>query len=369
MEFLLGLGKKETEQKIARQRRLWYGFLAIAALILGLQILFTLFTAPQKKSLARSTTTSPTLIQHNVQPATVLPTHTLVAMSPNHQATSSPTPTSTPKLPTATPTSPPTPTVPATGYGKQPSSSPLQLLSPPHQVSEQTFRLSGIGTAGKSISLLYNHSLIAQTQVGTHGQWQVTIPTSPLNRGENVFQVRDGNGASIYHALTFAPWWLDAPLRLQASLGEGHACAPTTLGMAMDYYHQLDPAYLAPPTTEIVKALEKHGFISGYGADAQMLCDLAITYGYSHSFFYQEWSQAHLRQMLDAGTPVIANVRVDLSTEGYGHSVLIIGLSPDGSRIMFNDPAKGMVEASWLHFHRSWTSFGPPARHGAVIKP
>lgn len=98
-----------------------------------------------------------------------------------------------------------------------------------------------------------------------------------------------------------------------------------------------------------------------------------LGYGYSHSVFYKEWSQAHLRQMLDAGHPVIANVRVNLDTAGYrqayGHSVLVIGLSPDGKRVMFNDPAQGMVESSWAQFDRSWASFGPPYRHGAVVKP
>jgi hypothetical protein len=62
-------------------------------------------------------------------------------------------------------------------------------------------------------------------------------------------------------------------------------------------------------------------------------------------------------------------VRVGLSTEGYGHSVLVIGLSPDGKRVMFNDPAQGMVETSWRQFDRSWASFGPPFRHGTVVIP
>jgi hypothetical protein len=152
-------------------------------------------------------------------------------------------------------------------------------------------------------------------------------------------------------------------------LGEGYACAPTVLGMAMDYYHHLDARYPAPATTELVRGLKAKGFISGYGADAQMLCDLAIAYGYSHSIFYERWTQAHLRQSLDAGHPAIANVRVGMSADGYGHSVLVIGLSPDGSRVMVNDPVHGMLEYSWVTFDRSWGSFGPPYRHGAVIKP
>jgi hypothetical protein len=100
-----------------------------------------------------------------------------------------------------------------------------------------------------------------------------------------------------------------------------------------------------------------------------MLVDLSIEYGYSHSFFYRSWSQAHLRRMLDTKLPVIANLRIDLSTDGYGHSVMVIGLSPDGQRVMVNDPAQGMVEYPWEQFDASWASFGPPGRHGLVVMP
>jgi hypothetical protein len=62
-------------------------------------------------------------------------------------------------------------------------------------------------------------------------------------------------------------------------------------------------------------------------------------------------------------------VRVNLGNTGYGHSVLVIGLSPDGRRVMFNDPAQGVIESSWAQFDRSWASFGPPGRHGMVVKP
>lgn len=264
------------------------------------------------------------------------------------------------------------------------TSSSLVLLAPPEQVTEQTFELSGTGRPGDQVSILYNHSIIAQAQIDQHGDWQAEISTAPLVRGNNVFvlttsgpdvSVPESAAAGseddqhVSFSTTFAPWWLDAPLRLQASLGEGYACAPTVLGVAMDYYHQLDDAYPAPATVELVRALTSRGFVSGYGADAEMVYDLAITYGYSHSFFYQEWSQAHLRQMLDAGHPVIANVRVGLSTDGYGHSVLVIGLSHDGQRVMLIDPARGMVETLWAQFDRSWASFGPPYRHGTVVMP
>jgi hypothetical protein len=131
----------------------------------------------------------------------------------------------------------------------------------------------------------------------------------------------------------------------------------------------LDADLAAPATVEIVQALTERGFVEGYGADARMLVDLSIEYGYSHSFFYRTWSQAHLRRMLDAGLPVIANVRIDLSTDGYGHSMMVIGLSPDGQRVMVNDPARGMVEYPWEQFDASWASFGPPARHGLVVVP
>jgi hypothetical protein len=230
--------------------------------------------------------------------------------------------------------------------------------------------LAGTGLPGETISIRYRNSTIATTDVDHERNWQVTVPTAPIKRGEATFQILGSRSPeTIAFETRFAPWWLEAPLRLQGKLGEGYACAPTVLGMAMDYHHQLNADLAAPATVEIVQALKEQGFVEGYGADARMLVDLSIAYGYSHSFFYRTWSQAHLRQMLDAGLPVIANVRIDLSTDGYGHSVIVIGLSPDGQRVMVNDPAQGMVEYPWKQFDASWASFGPPYRHGLVVAP
>jgi hypothetical protein len=230
--------------------------------------------------------------------------------------------------------------------------------------------LAGTGLPGETIAIRYRNSIIAQTTVDTNRQWQVRIPTAPLDRGAAAFQIAGSRSReTLAFETEFVPWWLEAPLRLQGKLGEGYACAPTVLGMAMDYHQQLNPDFAAPATVEIVHALKEQGFIEGYGADAQMLVDLSIAYGYSHSFFYREWTQAHVRRMLDAGLPVIANVRTDLSTDGYGHSVIVIGLSPDGTRVMVNDPVQGMVEYAWQVFDASWASFGPPYRHGLVVMP
>jgi len=426
VEFLLGLSKEKARQKIARQKRLarWFWLLGIVAI--ATQVAFAWRASKQEQAAATTPGVVPSLaaaISAATRPPTSAPARP-TAPAMERYATSDPDRPPRPTLP-PTPTLhvlPPTPTVPTTGYDGQsrPSAqdadergsskphpwgktqptpptpaSPLVLFPPSEQVSERTFCLAGTGQPGDTISVLVNHSTIAQAVVDRQGHWQTTVPTEPLARGQNAFEVRtsqqtsfartplaqtqsagDGENSGqsfpyerVRFAVTFAPWWLDAPIRLQASLGEGYACAPTVLGMAMDYYHRLNDRYPAPATIELVEALERKGFISGYGADAQMICDVAIALGYSHSFFYQEWSQAHLRQALDTGHPVIANVRVDLGNTGYGHSVLVIGLSPDGRRVMFNDPAQGMVESSWAQFDRSWASFGPPNRHGTVVKP
>ncbi len=250
----------------------------------------------------------------------------------------------------------------------------LTLEPFPGPLSEQTATLSGRGPIGATAIVWHRRSKLGQAAIDAQGRWQITLPTTPLDRGENelwlgIEQPGQRPQPVLLWTVRWEPWWLDAPVRLQADLGQGYACAPTTLGMAMDYYHRQDPLWPAPPTTELVAELRKKGFVDGYGADAQMVCDLAIAYGYSHSFFFRDWSQAHLRQMLDAGHPVIANVRINLSTNSYGHAVLVIGLSPDGQRVMFLDPLQGMREAAWSDFERSWASFGPPSCHGVVVRP
>jgi hypothetical protein len=405
MESLLGLSKEQTRKKIVRQKYQRRFFWALGLVLLAIQITVAMRVSRTKPAALAETSPSTTMSGTQAMQSTPL------TPPPLPPATHTATP-ATPSLPTATPATmashtathtiqpanprTPTPTQVAThdragsslntGFGTHkatltPSKTDpvLTLLSSPEQVTEQTFELTGTGQPQQTVSVLYNRSIIAQAQVDERGYWQATIPTAPLVRGDNTFilntsatstsVVSGSDNQLVFFKTTLKPWWLDAPLRLQASLGEGYACAPTVLGMAMDYYHQLDSSYPAPATTKLVQSLTQKGFVSGYGADAQMVCDLAIAYGYSHSFFYQEWSQAHLRQMLDAGHPVIANVRVGLSTDGYGHSVLVIGLSHDGQRVMFIDPAQGMVESSWARFDRSWASFGPPYRHGTVVKP
>jgi hypothetical protein len=400
MDFLLRLSKEQAKSKIARQRRYRRWFWIVGAFLLVIQGTLAVYisqTEPATAALSQTPSTTTTLrelafqptVTHTAEPTMPISRSATRTAKPTRPVLRTATPKSTLPTPTLLPTSTPTPApertisldatkaMLSTGYGAHKGSSTpsaarsrqIILLSPPKRVIEQTFELAGTAQPNKTIAIYYDHSTIAQVESDKKGYWQVQIPTSPLLRGNNTFRISDTLNTSLSLQVTFAPWWLDAPMRLQASLGEGYACAPTVLGMALDYYHHQDDRYPAPATTELVQALTKEGFISGYGADAQMLCDLAIAYGYSHSFFYQEWSQAHVRQMLDAGHPIIANVRVGLSTEGYGHSVLVIGLSPDGKRIMLNDPAQGMVETSWKQFDRSWASFGPPYRHGTVVIP
>jgi hypothetical protein len=416
MESLLRLNKEQNQRKIARQKRQRRLFWTVGLILIVIQATIAIRASRSKPAaVVQSPDVTATLPAQTMQAAaiTTTPSPALAsqpAMQPPDLPTRRPLPSTTlTALPTKTPDTPASPTPQtsiseptqpvhpdnntflSTGYGVQsvtpdPAQSffSLTLLAPPEWIAEQTFELSGTGHPGKIVSVLYNHSLIAQTEINQDGTWQANIPTAPLARGKNAFvvstigtniptvntsDVSSDDSQLVFFDTTFSPWWLDAPLRLQASLGEGYACAPTVLGVAMDFYHRSNNNYPAPATVELVQALTKNGFISGYGADAQMVCNLAIAYGYSHSFFYQEWSQAHVRQMLDAGHPVIANVRVGLSTDGYGHSVLLIGLSHDGQRVMLIDPAQGMVEISWTQFDRSWASFGPPYRHGTVVMP
>ena len=365
MEFLLGLSDDQVKRRIRRQKRLRWLFGVLGITFVGVQVVAFSMPGPRQAVVQVFQPTTPTLA-----PTRALPTPTQTPSPTPLPPSPTPTPTQTPTLvPTETPF--PVTVAPATGSTDPGNPTVTLLLDATSQVvSEQTALLSGSGQAGDVVSILYHYSVIAETEVNPEGQWQVEIPTEPLARGENMLSVTSSTSShSLSLDLTFAPWWLESPARLQGALGEGYACAPTVLGMALDYYAAQDPSYAAPPTVEIVEALKNKGFVDGYGADAAMLVNLAIEYGYSHSFFYRNWTQAHLRKMLDESTPVIVNVRSDLSTDGYGHSVLVIGMSPDGQRVMVIDPAQGMVEVPWTTLDASWGSFGPPYRHGLVVKP
>ncbi len=365
MEFLLGLSDEQVKRRIRRQKRLRWFFSILGVALVVVQIVAFSLPGPRQAVTQAFQPTTPTVTPTRALPTpTQTPSPTPLPPSPTPAPTQTPTP-----VPTETPI-PPT-AAPATGSTDPHAAAvPLLLDTTPKVTSEQTTLLSGSGQAGDVVSVLYRYSVIAETEVSPEGKWQVEISTEPLARGENTLVVTSNTSSSpLSLDLTFDPWWLQAPARLQGALGEGYACAPTVLGMALDYYAAQDPSHTAPPTVEIVEALKNKGFVDGYGADAAMLVNLAIEYGYSHSFFYRTWTQAHLRKMLDEGTPVIANVRADLSTDGYGHSVLVIGMSPDGQRVMVIDPAQGMIEVPWTTFDESWGSFGPPYHHGLVVKP
>jgi hypothetical protein len=84
------------------------------------------------------------------------------------------------------------------------------------------------------------------------------------------------------------------------------------------------------------------------------------------------WTREKVHQKLSSGHPVLALIRVDLSTNQFGHFVVIRGMVDQGSTVVFNDsyPSNKLWDATseqrrmagesrrakWRDFDRSWAS-------------
>jgi predicted double-glycine peptidase len=252
------------------------------------------------------------------------------------------------------------------GFGRL-LSNPKFTSYPTDAVTEGSVVLKGTGNPGDLLSIYRDGQLVGEVTVKDNGTWNLSIASSRLSIGENSFSIGRDGGTAI--TITYAPFKLAVPVRLQDKLGTDYACSPTSMGMVFDYYHAQDASRPTQDTQTIIDHMKGKGwFTEGKGIPADDAAEVARQLGYENSYFFTNWTLDNLRQEINAGHPVITTIREGVGTSGYAHSVVVTGISPDGQTVFINDPMQGSREISWEQFSKSWGSFDVP-NHGYVVVP
>jgi len=144
--------------------------------------------------------------------------------------------------------------------------------------------------------------------------------------------------------ITYVPAGLAAstPAIAQGNFLGGYGCAPTALAMVMGYFHNLNSAYGAATPQELVGPGD---FIVGQGVPYNNMTDSMNALGYHSLSGTTGISMATLSSKLNQG-PVIATVGIapvagQLVPGSIQHSIVVVGVSTDGSRVLVNDPWVG----------------------------
>lgn len=136
------------------------------------------------------------------------------------------------------------------------------------------------------------------------------------------------------------------PLKAQGRLGGSAACAPTSVSMILDYYHNLDGQNQTASPQELLAMLDKGDFTQGKGMSLNRITDELQDLGYGNVSAQVDASQTDLQNHLQQG-PVIATVRLDMQTNqltaagSVVHAVVVKGVSGDGQTVFINDPWTG----------------------------
>lgn len=136
------------------------------------------------------------------------------------------------------------------------------------------------------------------------------------------------------------------PIKSQGTLGGSAACAPTSVSMILDYYHNLDEQNKTATPQELLTMLDKGDFTHGKGMSLNQITDEMQDLGYNNVTAQANASLTDLQSQLQQG-PVIATVRLDMKSGqltavgSVVHAVVVKGLSADGQTVFINDPWSG----------------------------
>jgi predicted double-glycine peptidase len=172
-------------------------------------------------------------------------------------------------------------------------------------------------------------------------------------------------------------WWNDVPMHSQQGLSykgqdTAYGCAPTATAMVLDYWHTQDPNNKTTSAQELLNINVKQGEFSATGMSATQIHDEAEKLGYGTIKDCTNSDFETLQEEVQQG-PVIAMVKLNLAITGPNHSVVVTGISRDGSQVRINDPWTGESHVyQKSQFMKSWGAdfgAGKPRRNFTVIRP
>lgn len=150
------------------------------------------------------------------------------------------------------------------------------------------------------------------------------------------------------------------PIKSQGTLGGSAACAPTSVSMILDYYHNLNPQNKTAAPAELLAMLDKGDFTHGKGMSLNQITDELQDLGYHNVTVQVDAGLSDLQNHLQQG-PVITTVRLDMksgqlaATGSVVHAVVVKGLSADGQTVFINDPWTGSeVRLPVADFAATW---------------
>lgn len=175
--------------------------------------------------------------------------------------------------------------------------------------------------------------------------------------------------------LETSDWWHDTPLTSQHDLTYQHAnteygCVPASVNMITEYWHQQDPTYKTLSAQDLLDANAEQGVFGAGGMSITDIQDELQPLGYQ----VRDYVDADLETLKEevAKGPVVALVKLNMTTDGAPHSVVVTGLASD-NRVRVNDPWTGKVKTyAWETFSRSWGSDFDDAdtyNHLTIIRP
>lgn len=150
------------------------------------------------------------------------------------------------------------------------------------------------------------------------------------------------------------------PIKSQGTLGGSAACAPTSVSMILDYYHNQNPQNHTATPQELLTMLDQGDFAHGKGMSLNKITDELQDLGYHNVTAQVNATLPDLQTQLQDG-PVITTVRLDMksgqltSTGAVVHAVVVKGLSADGQTVFINDPWTGSeVRLPLADFAATW---------------
>lgn len=146
-----------------------------------------------------------------------------------------------------------------------------------------------------------------------------------------------------------------------------YGCVPTSVSMILNYWHNQDSKYAARSPQELLDLNAGQGQFHSTGMSPSNLIEDVKQLGYSNVQPHIKASWEQLREDVKKG-PVLAVVKLGMAKSGNNHSVVVTGISEDGSKVLVNDPWSGIHEYDATTFQASWGAVETPNSY-VVIRP